>query len=107
MDESKELFVFRHFYPKLCAIPDIDNLLKYLFQEQIISFEQHEELCCSIRKEKISKLLAIVSEFLQNGDNKKFKDVLRIMKTFGLDYTKYLANLIEKKLASYDTGMLY
>ena len=104
MDESIELLVFQQFYPKLCVITDIDNLLKYFYQESIISYTENEEIQHTIKKEKVSKFLAIIHDFLKRGSNKIFYDMLKVMKCHGLEYTQTLADQIKLELKKHSNG---
>ena len=97
---SSELVVFKENYASLCkTITDINELLKYFVAEKIININQEEDIkACSVKSERVSKLLLIVAGPLEAGDIKGFYKMLKIMKTYGVDATQRLADYIITKV---------
>lgn len=94
--ELNELAVFKESYASLCnAMTDINDLLKYFVTEKIITMDEQEEIrACITKSEKVSKLLINISGPLAAGDSKGFYTMLMIMKTYGTDATRRLADHI-------------
>ena len=103
-----ELTVFKQNYALLCRrVTDISELLKYFVAENIINTDQQEEIkACITNSEKVSKLLLNISGPLETGDSNGFYAMLRIMKTYGVDATRRLANQLLTMVATSSSSYL-
>jgi len=104
--EIKELTVFRENYAALCnTITDINNLLKYFVQEDIIGLDEEEEIKHTVTKvNKVQKLLSHISGPLRAENADGFYILLNIMKKYGVKATKELSKSLLAKLESADTS---
>ena len=95
---TKELEVLRKYYPDLIhTLTDINSLLPYCVKENIISFQESDNIFAEkISSHKVIKLLEHVSGPLESGSSGGFYDLLKIMKSEGKAPTKDLANRMEK-----------
>ena len=91
---SKDKEVFTAHYAKLCStLTDIENLLKYFVEENVISVEDQSEINSKVKpSNKVSKLLQHISGPLESGDSKPLYTLLSIMEKHGNRATKDLAN---------------
>ena len=97
---KKELETLRKYYPDLIhTLTDIDSLLPHCVKENIISFQENDNILAEkISSRKVIKLLEHVSGPLESGSSGGFYDLLKIMKSEGKAPTKDLANKMEKSL---------
>ena len=98
--QPKEMKLFNKYYFKLChTLTDIDDLLPYFVQENIIKIDELEEIKFpSTKKDKVQKLLVHISGPLEAGNTKVFHTMLRIMEEHGHDATQQLADQIRRSL---------
>jgi len=98
--------VFRENYAALCTtITDINNLLKYFVQEEIIGLDEEEEIKHTVTKvEKAQKLLSHISGPLRAENADGFYILLNIMKKYGVKATRELSRSLFAKLESADTS---
>ena len=84
---------FTRHYASLCnTLTDVDNLLPYFVQKDIISTSDLEEINAIVTTTKqVEKLLSHISGPLRAGDTKGFHMMLTIMKKHGNQTTKDLA----------------
>ena len=89
---NEEIIFTRH-YASLCnTLTDVDHLLPYFVQENIINPNEVEEINAIITKpKKVEKLLSYISAPLIAGNTKGFHTMLTIMKAHGNLSTKDLA----------------
>ena len=85
--------MFRNYYPKLCdAIKDINSLLKYFVEENIINSEDAKEIdAISLTSDKVKKILQKIEGPLKWEDPVGFCTMLNIMEEHGVQATKKLA----------------
>ena len=97
MSEEK---IFTENYAKLCnTLTDINNLLKYFVQAEIITDEQGLEISSNIiPSEKVKKLLIHISGPLKAGNKANFYTMLEIMEKQGTCTTKELAAVLKTAL---------
>ena len=93
-----EMKIFTENYAKLCdTLTDIDSLLKYFVQADIIKGEQELEISNSkTTSEKVKKLLIHISGPLKSGNSDNFYTMLDIMKKQGAHATKELASFLKE-----------
>ena len=95
MDElqSKKKEIFTRHYASLCnTLTDVDHLLPYFVQENIINTSNEEEInAITTTSNKVRKLLSHICGPLTAGDAKGFHTMLTIMKEHGNQSTKDLA----------------
>ena len=95
MDElqSNEKEIFTRHYASLCnTLTDVDNLLPYFVEENIINTNNEEEInTITTTSNKVRKLLLHISGPLKAGDAKGFHTMLTIMKERGNQSTHDLA----------------
>jgi len=92
MAATKEEEIFMEYYSKLIMIVDIDSLLPYFLQENIITMGDFEEIMTISRpKEKVQVLLQHISGPLQDGYVNTFHVMLNVMETHGIQATRELA----------------
>ena len=93
-----ELNVLTEHYSKLCdTLTDIENLLPHFVEENVIKFEDLEEIntiATSTKKLKVQRLMVHISGPLRAGNTEVFYIMLRIMEEHGHYATKQLANQI-------------
>ena len=84
---------FTRHYASLCnTLTDVNNLLPYFVQKDIINISDVEEINAIITTtKKVEKLLSHISGPLTAGDPKEFHMMLTIMKEHGNQTTKDLA----------------
>ena len=89
---NEEIIFTRH-YASLCnTLTDVDNLLPYFVEENIINTNNEEEInTITTTSNKVRKLLLHISGPLTAGDAKGFHTMLTIMKERGNQSTKDLA----------------
>ena len=96
------LYVFTNHYAKLCnTLTDIDNLLPYFVEENIISINDVDEINAivpSTKKLKVQKLMTHISGPLTAGNTEVFYTMLRIMEDYGHQATQQLADQINRSL---------
>ena len=96
----KEKKVFLENFSNLCnTLTDIENLLKYFIEEEIIKSEDLDEIITKTKtSDRVQKVLKHISGPLEAGDSKGFYTMLDIMKNHGLQSTKRLADSIDTEL---------
>ena len=89
--------IFTENYAKLCnTLTDIDNLLKFFVQEEIITDEQGLDIGSAvIPSEKVKNLLIHISGPLKAGNKTNFYTMLEIMEKQGTCTTKELAVVLK------------
>ena len=103
MDElqSNEKEIFTRHYASLCnTLTDVDHLLPYFVQENIINTSDVESTDATTTANKIEKLLSHISGPLVAGHTKGFHIMLTIMKEHGNWSTKDLAAKMSHELTS-------
>ena len=92
-EQSTEREIFTKHYASLCTtLTDINNLLPFFVQEQIINFHVLEEISAiTTTLGKLKKLLSHISGPLTAGNAMGFLKMLTIMKEHGSQATKDLA----------------
>ena len=107
----KEDKIFSEHYSSFCStLTDIDDLLKYFVQEDIIRSDDQDEInALTETPEKVQKLLKHISGPLEAGDSKGFYTMLDIMENHGAQDTKDLANSLKTILSkgSHNTSCSY
>ena len=95
---SNDIEIFTKHYAILCStLTDVDNLLPYFVQENIISTSDLEEInILAATRKKVEKLLSHISGPLTAGNTKGFYSMLTIMKEHGSQSTKDLAIRMSK-----------
>ena len=97
---NEEIIFTRH-YASLCnTLTDVDHLLPYFVQENIINTNDVESLDATTIANKVKKLLSHISGPLIAEDTKGFHVMLNIMKEHGNLGTKNLAVKISRELPS-------
>ena len=98
--QSNEKDIFIKHYASLCSIlTNVDSLLRYFVQENIISTNDVEEInAITTVPKKVEKLLSHISGPLTAGDVKGFHTMLTIIKQHGNQSTKDLAERISHEL---------
>ena len=93
----KEDKIFSEHYSTFCStLNDIDDLLKYFVQEEVIKSDDQDEInALTETPEKVQKLLKHISGPLEAGDSKGFYIMLDIMDNHGVQATKELANSLK------------
>ena len=99
---ANEKDIFTKHYASLCStLTDVNNLLPYFVQENIISTNDLEEFnAITTTHNKIEKLLLRISGPLTAGDAEGFHALLTIMKNYGDQSTKGLAKRINREVTS-------
>ena len=107
--QSKEKEVFTANYVKICStLTDIDSLLKYFVEENVISVEDQSGINSKVKElEKVTKLLQHISGPLESGDSKGLYTLLTIMDKHGTQATKDLANKLWGSLKECSAGEIY
>jgi len=71
---------------------DIDDLLRYFVDKEIISIEQYQGILeCSKTADKVHRVLIHISSPLQSGNVTNFYSMLEIMEEHGRKATQQLA----------------
>jgi len=99
--------VFTEYYPKLCnTMTDIENLLKYFVQRNIIKSEDQDVICSSNIKscDKVTAFLKYISGPLQDGNEEGFHTMLNIMEKHGVEATKKLSKELKTTLEQQVSG---
>ena len=103
----KEEVVFIKHYPALCdTIIDIDRLLPYFVQENVIGTDDLAEINAatpSTKKLRVQKLLTYISGPLKNGNTQGFYIMLSVMENHGNQATQQLSKQITSAIG-YDCG---
>ena len=88
-----EEVIFKKCYASLCdTLTDVDHLLRYFVQNDIINTNDIEEIKrVTTKPERVEKLLSHISGPLTAGDAKGFHIMLTIMKEHGNQSTRDLA----------------
>ena len=91
---TNELDVFTKHYSKLCdTLTDIDRLLPYFIEKNVIKHEDLDEINATvILAKKVQKLMTHISGPLRAGNTEGFYIMLRIMKKYGHQATQQLAD---------------
>ena len=105
--QCKEEDIFISHYSSLCnTLSDVNNLLPYFVQENIISTSDVEEInAIAATSKKVEKLLEKISGPLRAGDAKGFHIMLTIMREHGTQSTKDLAARISHEVISCNSIM--
>ena len=92
--------MFVNQYGKFCdTIKDINSLLKYFVEKNIINSEDAEEIDdISVTSDKVRKILQKVEGPLKSDDPEGFCTMLNIMEEHGVQATKKLAIDLKKYL---------
>ena len=103
--QLKERDIFTKQYASLCnTLTDINNLLPYFVQDEVISISDREEINTITKTcEKVEKLLLHISGPLIAGDATGFHKMLTIMEEYGIQSTKDLAVKMSSELTSLST----
>ena len=98
--QPKELKVLTKHYSKLChTLSDIDNLLPYFVEENIIFINEVEEINAttpSTKYHKVQKLMIHIYGPLKAGNIEVFHIMLRIMEEHGHWATQQLADEMKR-----------
>ena len=99
---ANEKDIFTRHYASLCnTLTDVDNLLPYFVQENIICNSDVESIdATTTTSHKVRKLLSHISGPLTAGDTKGFHTMLTIMKEHGNQSTKDLAVKMSSEVTS-------
>ena len=99
-EQLPEKEIFTKHYASLCStLTDINELLPFFVQEDIISFHTQEEISTIVTtQEKVQKLLSHISGPLTAGDATGFQKMLTVMKDHGIQDTKDLAIQINSEI---------
>ena len=91
--QLNEKEIFHSYYASLCnTLTDVDHLLRYFVQENIINPNDVEEInAITATPKKVEKLLLHISGPLRAGDTKGLYTMLTIMKEHGNQSTHDLA----------------
>ena len=91
--QSNKKDIFTRHYASLCStLTNIDHLLRYFVQDNIITVNNVEEInAITTTPKKVEKLLSHIYGPLEVGDAKGFHTMLTIMKEHGNQSTKDLA----------------
>ena len=94
--------IFTNCYGSLITtLTDINNLLPYFVQDQIISFSDQEEInAITTTRKRAEKLLLHISGPLTAGDDTGFYKMLTIMEERGIQTTKNFAVKIRSELTA-------
>jgi len=109
---SIERTILQRYFAELCgAITDIDKLLDHLVSQNIININQKDEIKEStINREKVSKLLSIISNPLDFGHISGFYTMLKVMEIHGVSTTQCLAHNITAEViqlkSQHDVGII-
>lgn len=92
-NENKDYDIFTKHYASLCStITDVEHLLPYFVQENIINTNDEAEIqAITTTRNKVKKLLSHIAGPLSAGYAKGFHTMLTIMKEHGNQSTKDLA----------------
>ena len=87
-------------YSKLCnTLTDIENLLPHFVDEDIIKFQDLEEINAIVPStKKVQRLMVHISGPLRAGNTEVFYIMLRIMEEYGHLATQQLADQIRRSL---------
>ena len=98
--------VFTEYYPKLCnTMTDIENLLKYFVQRNIIKSEDQDVICSNNKSsDKVRAFLKYISGPLQGGNEEGFHIMLNIMEKHGVEATKKLSKELKTTLEQQVSG---
>ena len=98
--QSNKKKIFTRHYASLCnTLTDVDHLLPYFVQDNIINTKNEEEInAIATTSNKVKKLLSHISGPLTAGDAEGFHTMLTIMKEHGNQSTKDLAVRISHEL---------
>ena len=100
--QVKEDEMFIKHYSNLCnTIVDIDGLLPYFVQENVVSTSDLDEINAATpptKKSRVQKLMAYISGPLKGGDSQGFYVMLSIMEEYGNKATQQLAKEIRKSI---------
>ena len=94
--------IFLNYYASLCnTLTDVDHLLRYFVQANIINPNDVEEINkITPTPKKVEKLLLHISGPLKDGDTKGFRTMLTIMKEHGYQSTHDLAVRMSHEVTS-------
>ena len=100
--QLNEKEIFHNYYASLCnTLTDVDHLLRYFVQANIINPNDVEEINTIIpTPKKVEKLLLHISGPLKDGDTKGFRTMLTIMKEHGNESTQNLAVRMSHEVTS-------
>ena len=102
-DQLKELKTLTNHYSKLCnTLSDIENLLPYFVEENIIGINDVEEINAAVpstKYQKVQKLMIHISGPLKAGNTEVFYIMLKIMEECGHRATHQLAVQIRRSLS--------
>ena len=105
--QLKEEEVYIKHYPTLCdTITDLDGLLPYFVQENVIGTDDLAEINAitpSTMKSRVEKLLTYISGPLKGGNTQVFYIMLSIMENHGNQATQQLSKQISSVIG-YDCG---
>jgi len=101
-----EMEVFTEYYPKLCnTMMDIENLLKYFVQKNIIKSGDQDVICSNDKScDKVRAFLNYISGPLEDGNEEGFHTMLNIMEKHGVEATKKLAKELKTTLKQQASG---
>ena len=100
--QLNEKEIFHNYYASLCnTLTDVDHLLRYFVQANIINPNDVEEINkITPTPKKVEKLLLHIYGPLKNGDTKGFHTMLTIMKEHGNQSTHDLAVRMSHEVTS-------
>ena len=98
---STEEQVLTKYYPRLCStLTDIENLLPYFVEEDVIKFGDLEEINAIVPStKKVQKLMVHISGPLRAGNTEVLNIMLRILEQHGHHATQQLAYQIRTSLS--------
>ena len=99
--QSNEREIFTRHYASLCnTLTDVDHLLPYFVQENIINTSDVKSTDATTTANKIENLLSYISGPMVAGHTEGFLVMLTIMKEHGNQSTKDLAAKMSHELTS-------
>ena len=100
--QLKEEEVYIKHYPTLCnTITDIDGLLPYFVQENVIGTDNLAEIKAAIpstKKSRVENLLTYISGPLKGGNTQVFYIMLSVMENHGNKATQQLSKQIRSAI---------
>ena len=98
----KEEEIYMKHYPTLCnTITDIDELLPYFVEENVIGTDDLAEIKAATNKSRVEKLLTYISGPLKGGNAQGFYIMLSVMENHGNQATQQLSEQI-RSVIGYD-----
>ena len=88
------------YFEQLCNISDLDSLLPYFEDREIITVHQHVEIenSNSTTEDKMKLLIDNIDLPLQNGSTERFDVMIEIFIDHGVRETKLMATLMRREV---------